>query len=412
MSAIDLPESAHAAEFRPETLAEAGEFLRESARSCTAVEITGSGTAGSWGGTVSAEKRLSTLGLADVVRYEPADMTIQAGAGLPVSRLQQIVGERGQRLALDPPRIADGATVGGLLATADQGPGQLAFGGPRDHVIGATLVFADGSIARSGGHVIKNVAGYDLARMVSGSLGTLALLAEVTFRLHPLPAATGTAVLSASISDARLLARAVFDAQLEPCAAEWHDDTLLIRYEGSPFGVTERLAATRRLLGSDSRAVSGDDETTIWANHAQVTAPEHGRACAVLRGLVRPSQAADAVHAALFLGTELEADVSVTTGLLTGRVDIYIGGGRNERDGEFVCRWRQQVELLGGSTMLRQHHPELCQVVEPWGSPPSAIALMRAVKRAFDPEDRLGRGRFGTWLDQHDADRHSQGRKA
>lgn len=192
---------------------------------------------------------IRTHKLNGVLRYEPTDMTIQVGAGMRVSDLQAVVAEHGQRLAIDTARIDQGATIGGLVATADQGPSQLAFGGPRDLVIGAGLVLTDGQVVRSGGHVIKNVAGYDLARMVAGSLGTLAVITDATFRLHPVPAATGTVALEVGIDEAVVVARAIAQAGLDPVAAEWFSGRLLIRFEGTQTGVQDRLTAAAKLVG-------------------------------------------------------------------------------------------------------------------------------------------------------------------
>ena len=123
-------------------------------------------------------------------------------AGTPRRVLNPELADRGQHGALDAARIEDGATVGGLLSTGDAGPGALVQGSLRDLVIGTTLVLADGTVARSGGHVIKNVAGYDLTKVVHGAYGTIAVVAEVVLRLHPLPKAVATLVLPCPLDEA------------------------------------------------------------------------------------------------------------------------------------------------------------------------------------------------------------------
>ena len=129
-------------------------------------------------------------------------MTASAQAGMPLRALQDRLGEAGQWLALDPPTEPDGATVGGLLATGESGPRRLRYGALRDLVIGVTLVLPDGTVAHAGGHVIKNVAGYDLSKLMYGSLGTLGLIAEVVLRLHPLPETSATVVVPSSVQEA------------------------------------------------------------------------------------------------------------------------------------------------------------------------------------------------------------------
>ena len=175
---------------QPRTLAQAADLLRDSTGS---VLVRGSGTKGDWAGrVVDPELILDTTELRGVLTHNPADMTASVRAGTPLNELQHLLARSGEWLALDPPTAGRGATVGGLLAAGDSGPSRLRYGGLRDLGIGVTLVLADGQVARSGGHVIKNVAGYDLAKLANGSLGSLALVAEVVVRLHPRPPASTT----------------------------------------------------------------------------------------------------------------------------------------------------------------------------------------------------------------------------
>ena len=145
---------------------------------------------------------LDTTGLSGVIQHNPGDMTVAVHAGTPLRELAAELAPHGQQVSFDAARVAAGATVGGLVATADSGPSALATGSLRDLVIGVTLVLADGTVARSGGHVIKNVAGYDLAKLLHGSFGTLGVLAEVVLRLHPVPKASATVAVDCPLADA------------------------------------------------------------------------------------------------------------------------------------------------------------------------------------------------------------------
>ncbi len=174
------------------------------------LDIRGAGTATGWGDAVRPTPAvLDTSRMSGVLAYNPADMTVSVRAGTPLRELREELAPHGQRVAFDPPRVRRGATVGGLIATADAGPLALAHGSMRDLVIGATVVLADGTVARTGGHVIKNVAGYDLAKLLHGSYGAFALLAEVVLRLHPVPAATRTVSAECPLSEAAERARSV-----------------------------------------------------------------------------------------------------------------------------------------------------------------------------------------------------------
>jgi glycolate oxidase FAD binding subunit len=393
-------ERAGRTEWTPESVEEVADCLRSATRDRLPIDVAGAGTAHSWGGDTHARTTVRTHKLDSVLRYESPDMTIQVGAGMPVADLQSVVAEHGQRLALDAGRIPRGATVGGMLATADQGPSQLAYGGPRDLVIGAGLCFADGQIVRSGGNVIKNVAGYDLARLVSGSLGTLAVITDVSFRLHPLPAATGTLSLQAGIDEAVSRAELIAKAALEPVAAEWISGRLLIRFEGTHSGVQDRIDAAARIAGGESEILNPGDAAEAWAHLAEVSSPcvrSEGHTT-IVRGLARPTDVSSLVQAATRIGLEQQTLPTVAAGVLTGRVDLRIDAVALSSHAATVARWRTVVEQFGGSTVLRERPRGLTELIEAWGSPPSAVAVLRAIKAAYDPDHLLGRGRFRPWF--------------
>ena len=168
--------------------------IREHGTAGRAVRPVGGGTKLEWGapgpeGAVDVE----TSALNEILEHNVGDFTAVLGAGVRLADAQAQFAAEGQMLALDPPLgAADGATVGGVIATGDSGPLRHRFGGVRDLVVGMTVILSDGTIAKSGGKVIKNVAGYDIAKLFAGSYGTLGLIASVAVRLHPLPARTAT----------------------------------------------------------------------------------------------------------------------------------------------------------------------------------------------------------------------------
>ena len=188
---------------------------------------------------------LTTEGLHRLLEHEAGDLTCTVEAGLRLSVLQEALRPYGQRLSLDPP---GDPTIGALLATNVSGPLRHRFGAPRDLVLGATLVLADGTIASSGGKVVKNVAGYDLARLVCGSRGRLALIARVSFRLHPVPRAAQTVALETD--DAAGVVRELMASQLQPSALDvLHPGGVLVLFEGSPAAVSAQIAAATALVG-------------------------------------------------------------------------------------------------------------------------------------------------------------------
>jgi glycolate oxidase FAD binding subunit len=191
----------------------------------------------------------------DLVEHEPGDLTCIVEAGMRLSALQAALGEHGQQLALDPP---GDPTVGELVDGNLSGPRRHRYGTPRDLVIGMTVVLADGTVASSGGKVVKNVAGYDLGKLFCGARGAFGQVARVAFRLHPVPAASATLVVPfAAAAEGARLAREVLHAQLVPSAVDVHAGRLALLFEGSPRAVEAQLGAARKLVG-------GDENFSIW----------------------------------------------------------------------------------------------------------------------------------------------------
>ena len=198
---------------------------------------------------------LETDGLDRILEHEAGDLTCTVESGLRLSELNAALALHGQRLSLDPP---GDPTIGALLAENVSGPLRHRFGAPRDLVLGVTLVLADGTVASAGGKVVKNVAGYDLSRLVCGSRGRLALIARASFRLHPLPRARRTLVVETD--DAATALSALLRSQIEPSALDiLHPGRVAQLFEGSERAVEAQVAAASELVGG----AESDDE--IWA---------------------------------------------------------------------------------------------------------------------------------------------------
>lgn len=382
---------------RPADLAEVRDAVLGSAGT---LAVAGAGTAARWGGTLHpVDAVLDMSGLSGVVVHNPGDMTVAVHAGTPLRELAAALAPHGQHVALDAARAGRGATVGGLVATGDAGPGALVHGTLRDLVIGVTVVLADGTVARSGGHVIKNVAGYDVAKLMHGSLGTLAVLVEVVLRLHPVPRRSATVALACTLAEAAGRARAVLASPLEPMAVEWCADGapdgragelghLLVRVEGTPDALPVRVRRLQELLGAATEVVeevAGDaepDHDGPWRRHAALVDGSPGQA--VLRIGAKPALLAG-------LLTALPA-ASVTAGLGTGVATVALPA-----DPAAVAAAHAAVHAAGGTSVLRDRPDTLD--VPAWGPPPSAVGVLRAVKTAFDPAGRLGPGRLSPWLE-------------
>jgi glycolate oxidase FAD binding subunit len=234
------------------------------------VRPVGGGTKLHWARRpVPGVREISTLALNRIVEHNAGDLTAVLEAGVPLVEAQRTFASAGQRLALDPPLgEGDAATVGGVVATADSGPLRSRYGAARDLVIGVTVALADGTIAKAGGKVIKNVAGYDLAKLFAGSFGTLGVIVEVAVRLHPRPERTVTAVGSAT-DRAPLASAALRLAQL-PLEHEGFDvrygggdGALLVRFAGAAAEAqAEAALAPMSAEGLSTALVEEDD--SVW----------------------------------------------------------------------------------------------------------------------------------------------------
>lgn len=371
------------------------------------VLLRGGGTKLDWGGPAPAtDVIIDTRGLDALIDYDPADATAAVQAGMPLAHLQQVLGEHGQWLAIDPPLLEAGATVGGVLATDDAGPRRLRYGTMRDLVIGTTVVLTDGAIGRSGGHVIKNVAGYDVAKLLVGSLGTLGLVAEVVVRVHPLPAASVTVcVPEIDPAAATALALAVMASSLEPAALDLVGDGLWVRFEGHADAVRSQaddLVGLARQHAPDAAGradtLDGADERAQWDR--LVAALPGGSDHTLVRVAALPSQLPEVVAAidAATGPTGVAANRHSHTAL---GIHVVTLEGAPDEHAAVVAALRSEMAVVGGHVVVRRLANALAAVAsadhpdgpEIWGREPSAAMLMARVRSHFDPAGRLAPGR-------------------
>jgi len=327
------------------------------------VRIRGAGTR-PWGRPVEAGAEISTAGLDRIVEHNVGDLTAVVQAGVTLARLREALAEHGQMLAVDAP---GGGTIGGLVATADSGPLRHRYHAVRDLVLGVEVALADGTVARAGSKVIKNVAGYDLAKLFTGSYGTLGVITEVSLRLHPAARATATAV--GRFDDARTLARAAAELAARPVEA----DALDVFWESGRGELLARFAggtAAERARDAGLDEVATDDDA-LWERQRAAQRSAEG---VVVRVSTTVSGLADALAAAP------RAVGRAALGLLWVTVP--------DADGVLALRER----LAPAPCVVLDGLPE---GVDPWGElRPAELALMRSVKARFDPLGTCNPGRF------------------
>lgn len=389
---------------RPGTVAEVAALLRDTSGS---VLVRGGATKLSWAGPVEApELLLDTTSLRGVLTHNPADLTASVRAGTSLAELQDQLAGAGQWLALDAATGTVGATVGGLLAAGDSGPSRLRYGGLRDLVIGVTLVLADGKVARSGGHVIKNVAGYDLAKLVYGSLGSLAIITEVVVRLHPRVSASVTSAGPADAATATAATLALMASPLEPTAVEWVSDIgssgeagqLYVRTDGTPAFVSAADQRVRNLLaglGVSGEPLTADDAAQCWDDHTRAVLGVEQET--VLRVSGRPSEVGELVTNAARVARRTGLGLQVVSSIALGLTTVRLSGDQAGAHLEALDELRAEVHAAGASALLRQRHAGIAVGVDALGPPPSTVDLLRRIKAQFDPGGRLAPGRFRPW---------------
>jgi glycolate oxidase FAD binding subunit len=367
---------------RPGTTEQVAEVMKAAAAHRLSVVPRGRGTKMTWGLPPASADVLVDLSTMDrVLDHAAGDLIVEAQAGTPLADLQAVVGQAGQRLVID--ETVPGASVGGALASNAAGPQRMLVGTARDLLIGITVVRADGVVAKAGGRVVKNVAGYDLGKLMIGSLGTLAVVTEALFRLHPVPEVRRwVSVPVADPQRAHDLAQAVVHGQTVPGALEvdWPADgpgTLTVQYGGKPDGVEDRVGTARSLLGGDASV--SEDEPDGWSSYPWRAGETGLKLTFVLSGL------RDVLAVTRDVGAAVRG--SAGTGV------VYAALDRPDDVPAALDRLRSVCARHQGSAVVVDAPAEVKRAVDVWGPVP-ALDLMRRVKDQFDPEHRLAPGRF------------------
>jgi glycolate oxidase FAD binding subunit len=330
---------------------------------------------------------IETTGLNRIVEYEPADLTVTVEAGMRFGELQRILGEQGQLLALDPP-LEDGATIGGVIATNASGPLRFAFGSARDLVIGTRVANPDGTVTHAGGRVVKNVAGYDLNKLYIGSLGTLAIIVELSFKLAPIPPALATVAANFSTSEAAgALVQAVVRSPLSPLAIELAGSTeVVLRVGGYPQAVERQVRDLSALITQHG----GQASDGAWED-LQQSRLEARRRDVVLKAAAPISTSATLVRMLEQRLASLEPTVWAHAGN-----GVAYAACNAPSNAELLNAARADVRSLGGnaSLVIERCPAPLKSSVDVWGEPGPSVALMRAIKSKLDPRNTLNPGRY------------------
>jgi glycolate oxidase FAD binding subunit len=368
----------------------------------------GNGSKLHWGGLVrGVDLAISTAGLDRVVEFAEDDLTLTVEAGVTFSAINALIERKGQQLAIDP-TLPQTATIGGIVATADTGSLRQRYGGIRDRLIGIQFVRHDGAIAKAGGRVVKNVAGYDLMKLLTGSYGTLGIITQLTFRLYPIPAASQTLMLHGQPENIDQLARAIAASSLTPTAFDLVSPSLMksmylgtgvglaLRFQTVPDSITEqsdRVIALAQQCSAIATVYSTDEEQEYWTQSRQrVDQRSQPNACSVKFGTRSTAAIAALLTADQLFKADAMAIVHYQSGL--GRAMI-----RQDQGGSRIAKWRQFCDenggflsVLGAPIALKQ--ATIDHSFDLWGYRGNARSVMNDLADQFDPDRRYSPGRF------------------
>ena len=383
LAAITGPENVRtlggATAVAPGNTDEVAAILRFAQENHFAVVPWGGGTKQAWGYPVAPAVILETHRLNAIREHTWQDMTCTVEAGCTWASLQSALAQHGQYVALDP-LWPEKATVGGIVATNDSGVLRLRYGSLRDLIIGMTIVLADGTIAHTGGKVVKNVAGYDLHKLMTGAFGTLGVITSVNFRLHSIPKSTQSYSFSGPAAQPlgtwmlKLLHEqlSTLSIQLRGTAEGFHLDIQLASLPEVLHTQADLLESLGRVEGVAVEAAT----PAIWDARQQLFAQD-----LVCKATMLPSEIAQFAERVRSLGGE---SVTQATGIMTAGFPAAAAG--------HLPQLRRDLEAAGGSLMVLKQPAE--SKLDCWGTLPDSLPLMREIKRRFDPDGVLNPGRF------------------
>lgn len=358
----------------------------------------GSGSKLSWGGVGSGvDLIVSTARLDQVIDHAVGDMTLTAQAGAKLADLAPRLAQHNQFLAVDP-AYPERATLGGIVATADTGSLRQRYGGLRDLLIGISFVRFDGQVAKAGGRVVKNVAGYDLMKLLTGSYGSLGVISQLTFRLYPGQDTSKTVVVTGAVGEMEALVSALRLSPLTPTALDilspalanrlgYEGFALIARFQSIAPGVDEQVEALLAMVepALSAQVLQGAEDEQVWAGVGAALFPmfeEQNEAIVAKVGLPPakavtwlnqlPSDSLGRIHGGSGIGT-------VRLAMATADMVKELRGGCTTNQGYFT--------LLEAPLSLKKS-------VDVWGYSGNALGVMKAIKAQFDPHNCLSPGRF------------------
>jgi glycolate oxidase FAD binding subunit len=380
----------------PGSIEEISDLMKLAAREGLAVAPRGSGTKTHIGDPPrQLDLIVSTARMNEVLEHTPGDQIVRLQAGVKLEDLQEYVSGSDQMLAIDPPE--SDSTIGGIVAANSSGPRRYRYGTIRDLIIGITVVLHDGTVAKAGGKVVKNVAGYDLSKLFTGSLGTLGVIATANFRLHPRPKASRTVAVEVTEPQlAQAAAQAIVHSQVEATAVELHygekEKLLAVLLESIPGGIAAKEETASFLLKQFGEVRTLSEEE---ADHLGPLTPPEVADEVVLKIGAPPVDLAAVLESVLGAAERKGlAHPRITGHAGTGVTLVGFSGTNEDVAAGLVEEMREIWVRRGGNVTLQRAPLTLKQRVSTWDNGGDYLGLVRRVKEKFDPRGGMNPGRF------------------
>ena len=383
----------------PGTIEETSEVMKLASREGLAVSPRGGGTKMGLGNPPrEVDLILSTARMDGIIEHVPGDQIVRVQAGLKLQDLQESLAESDQMLGVDPPE--EGATIGGIVAANSSGPRRLRYGTLRDLIIGIRVVLADGTVAKAGGKVVKNVAGYDLSKLFTGSLGTLGVIAEANFRLHPIRETARTVLVR--VDDPEKIAGVAQDLThssfsqfvLDALEMRWERESgaVVALFEGIEPAVEAQSSTAAEVLRShgEVHVLGKDDGEAFWEDFARRPWAEGDVG---LKVGAPPADLSAVFDSVLGAASRAGAEASISGHAGTGVTFVGLSGGE-DRLVEVVEEIREIRVRRGGSVVVQEAPLAVKERLDVWGPVGDYLGLTRRVKEKFDPGYTINPGRY------------------
>ena len=351
---------------------------------------TGNGTKISWGKLIDrADLIVSTAKLDNIIDHAVDDLTVTVESGVKLADLQRFLATKGQFLPIDP-CFYDSATIGGIVATANTGSWRQRYGGVRDLILGLSFIRADGQESKAGGKVVKNVAGYDLMKLFTGSYGSLGIITEVTFRLYPIPEASGTIMAKGSPGKIKTLQQQISSSSLTPTAGDLLSASLLSQLNlGSELGLILRFqsiseSVTQQLdqfynwskeLDLSVTRYDHQEELTLWNNLREKSSDGNFKSLTICKVGILPSEAVNLLNQFNHQGF-----INISTGIGQLLLNSTVKSPELRKIREFC-------QQNGGYLTILNALPQMKKQLEPWGYTENMMIMMQKLKQNFDPHN-------------------------